>query len=108
MDQPTYFSTPGATGVQLRVRPNVSGDGANLESLSLRAADIPRLVLNDASHTPGSADCFPDLTGDCLVNTADLLQLIGAWGPCAGCPEDLDGDGDVDTADLLLLVGAWD
>ena len=38
---------------------------------------------------------------------ADLLILIGAWGPCPSCDADLDGDGEVKVADLLLLIGAW-
>ncbi|MDY7109609.1 MAG: hypothetical protein SYC29_13325 [Planctomycetota bacterium] len=52
-----------------------------------------------------------DLDGDGDVDTADLLQLLGAWGDCPeppdGCPGDLDDDGDVDTADLLILLGNW-
>jgi hypothetical protein len=48
-----------------------------------------------------------DIDGDGDVDTADLLALLGAWGPCEGCPEDLDGDGVVNTADLLTLLGNW-
>jgi len=53
------------------------------------------------SNIPG------DIDGDGDVDTADLLALLGAWGPCDDCPEDLDGDGDVDTEDLLILLGNW-
>ena len=49
----------------------------------------------------------PDFNGDGSVQTADLLQLLSDWGPCAGCPTDLDGDGAVTTADLLELLSAW-
>ena len=51
-----------------------------------------------------------DLNGDGVVGTADLLQLLSAWGPCGdcgNCPEDLDGDCAVATADLLILLGNW-
>jgi hypothetical protein len=52
-----------------------------------------------------------DVDGDGDVDTADLLQLLAAWGDCPeppeDCPADLDGDGDVDTADLLTLLGNW-
>jgi T5SS/PEP-CTERM-associated repeat protein len=48
-----------------------------------------------------------DVNGDGVVDTADLLQLLGAWGACEGCPEDINGDGLVDTADLLILLGNW-
>jgi hypothetical protein len=39
-----------------------------------------------------------------MVNTGDLLILLGCWGTACG---DLDHDGDTDTADLLALLGAW-
>lgn len=48
-----------------------------------------------------------DVNGDGVVNTVDLLALIGSWGACPGCPEDLDGDGVVGITDLLLLVANW-
>jgi T5SS/PEP-CTERM-associated repeat protein len=48
-----------------------------------------------------------DINGDGVVDTADLLQLLAAWGECDGCPEDLDGDGSVNTADLLILLANW-
>jgi len=51
-----------------------------------------------------------DLTCDGVVDTADLLILLGAWGPCpidGECPADLNGDGVVDVIDLLLLLAAW-
>ena len=58
-------------------------------------------------YQPGGPPCPADLDGGGDVGFADLLQLIGAWGPCAGCPEDLNGSGDVGFADLLVLIGAW-
>jgi len=51
--------------------------------------------------------CPADLTGDGLVNGADLALVIGTWGPCAGCPSDLTGDGVVNGADLALVIGTW-
>ena len=48
-----------------------------------------------------------DLDGDGTVGVADLLLLLGAWGPCDGCPEDLDGDGQVGVGDLLILLANW-
>ena len=49
-----------------------------------------------------------DLNGDGVVDFDDLLQVLGAWGPCAGCPADLDGDGMVGLSDLIQLLAAWD
>ena len=49
-----------------------------------------------------------DITGDGLVDAADLGLLIAGWGPCAPvCPGDLTGDGLVDAADLGLLISLW-
>jgi len=48
-----------------------------------------------------------DIDGDGDVDTADLLALLAAWGPCEGCPEDIDGNGVVNTADLLTLLANW-
>ena len=49
-----------------------------------------------------------DIDGNGSVGTGDLIELLGAWGPCDGvCPADLDGDGNVGTTDLILLLGNW-
>ncbi len=51
-----------------------------------------------------------DLDGDGTVDIADLLALLGAWGPCppeGPCPADLDSDGIVGVTDLLALLGGW-
>ncbi|MHC5114794.1 MAG: FG-GAP repeat protein [Planctomycetota bacterium] len=63
----------------------------------------------DGDGMPDSCQstCPADLDGNGQVAFADLLALIGAWGPCTGCPEDLDGDGQVGFADVLGLISAW-
>lgn len=52
-----------------------------------------------------------DITGDGLVNVADLLAVITAWGPCptppAACPADIVTDGAVNVADLLFVITNW-
>ena len=48
-----------------------------------------------------------DLDGDGDVGIDDFLQLLAAWGPCAGCPEDTDDDGEVGILDFLDLLAAW-
>ena len=52
-----------------------------------------------------------DMDNDGKVNVADLLILLGQWGPCpnppAECPADLNGDGKVGAADLLILLANW-
>jgi hypothetical protein len=52
-----------------------------------------------------TAACPGDLTGDAIVDGADLGLLLGQWGISGSA--DLNGDGTVDGADLGLLVAAW-
>jgi len=52
-------------------------------------------------------DIAPQPSGDSVVNTADLLAVINAWGACPGCPADLNNDLVVNTADLLAIINAW-
>jgi hypothetical protein len=35
------------------------------------------------------------------------LAIIEAWGACSGCSADLNDDGNVNVSDLLEVVGAW-
>lgn len=48
-----------------------------------------------------------DATGDGVVDFADIIALLAAWGACGECPEDLDGDGAVTFADLLIVLANW-
>ena len=59
--------------------------------------------------TPLSAP-LGDLNHDCEVGAADLIFLLGHWGPCVprrDCIADLNGDGLVGAGDVLLLLGNW-
>lgn len=56
------------------------------------------------------SSCPADITGDGLVDGADLTIILGEWGPCDvpdDCPGDLTGDGLVDGADLTIVLGEW-
>jgi hypothetical protein len=55
----------------------------------------------------GGTICPADLNDDGVVDVADLVGLLAAWGPCAGCPADIDGNDTVDVADLVILLAAW-
>jgi hypothetical protein len=52
-----------------------------------------------------------DVNGDGVVDIADLVELLAAWGECPPspgiCPADLDYDGTVGVLDLLLLLAQW-
>lgn len=47
-----------------------------------------------------------DLTGDCIVDGADLGVLLSAWGSSEPEP-DVNSDGVVDAADLAALLSEW-
>jgi choice-of-anchor B domain-containing protein len=52
-----------------------------------------------------------DVNGDGVVDTADLVELLAAWGDCPDppeeCPADVNEDGIVDTEDLLVVLSNW-
>ena len=65
----------------------------------------------DASMKPAPTPNSPDLTGDGVVNGADLASLLIGWGLCdqppTPCPQDLNLDGIVNGADLATLLINW-
>jgi hypothetical protein len=48
-----------------------------------------------------------DVDGNGVVDTSDLLAIIGEWGACDSCLEDLDGDGIVGVSDVLQVIEDW-
>ncbi len=65
-------------------------------------------ILNFTAHLEPTGPTIPgDVDGDGTVGILDLLELLAAWGPCAGCAADIDGDGSVGITDLLTLLGNW-
>jgi len=68
------------------------------------AADDPESAWS--CDRPCAPACPSDVTGDALVNGADLGALLSAWGSDnAAC--DLDDDGVVGGGDLGALLSAW-
>ncbi len=51
--------------------------------------------------------CPQDLTGDQVVNGADLANLLANWGMNPGAAADFNGDGLVNGADLAALLANW-
>jgi len=49
--------------------------------------------------------CVADLSGDCIVDGADLALILGNWGGSGAT--DLTGDGTTDGADLAVVLGFW-
>jgi hypothetical protein len=52
----------------------------------------------------GDEMCMGDYNGDLIVNTSDLLLLLGSFGCDVDCVTDLNGDDMINTSDLLSFL----
>jgi agmatine/peptidylarginine deiminase len=114
------LSTNGGAGFGTVIASATADDGSFMWTVPDLFSDQARIrvVARDAQGNTGSDDsdasftingapaCPEDLNGDGVVDTADLGQLIGAFGTADG-DSDINGDGIVDTADLGALIGAF-
>ncbi len=68
-------------------------------------------ILSLVAAVPASAQCTGDLTGNGIVNGADLGTILAYWGPRTQDPtsiaSDLNGDGRISGADLGVLLASW-
>jgi hypothetical protein len=103
--KPTYYGT-----IDSNVDDPCNSDPDFLENWSIgdtQGLDNDGDLLYDGDDPDCAASCVGDVNGDLVVDTADLVALLAAWGPCPGCDEDINGDDVVDTADLVALLAAW-
>ncbi|MHC5115102.1 MAG: M43 family zinc metalloprotease [Planctomycetota bacterium] len=90
--------------------PAVSGDGSTAAFASVARDLVPHDIngLSDAFVAPVDTRRLGDVNGNGVVDFADILAVIGLWGPCppppATCPADLDGDGTVGFGDVLIVL----
>jgi len=59
------------------------------------------------AYERGVDGCPADLTGDGVVNGADLALVTGQWSCTDDCTADVNCDGVVNGADLALVIGNW-
>ena len=82
--------------------------GEICDNLPQDVDDMTPVVYDGLASICSEDVCPGDITGDCVVNGADLGLLISGWGPCGtNCPGDLNLDGSVTGADLGLLISSW-
>jgi hypothetical protein len=93
------FSAPGSASCSIAM--DIDNDRDLDVALVDETADVLIVWKNSGTTATG------DVNRDGVVDTADLVLLLAAWGPCGACPEDLNGDGTVDTADLVALLANW-
>jgi hypothetical protein len=101
---------------------DLDADGDTVEPIPFDLAGLPRFLddpatIDTGNGTPPIVDMGAyefncgnnalDLTGDGVVDAADLAQLLADWGACPDCPADSTGDGVVDAADLAAMLANW-
>jgi 2',3'-cyclic-nucleotide 2'-phosphodiesterase/3'-nucleotidase/5'-nucleotidase len=81
-----------------------SPNGRNLVVVSNEiSGTLSVWAVDPICETPG------DLNADCVVDAADLADLLSGWGACGkgACTADIDGDGEVGAGDLATLLSNW-
>jgi hypothetical protein len=101
---------------------DLDADGDTAEPIPFDLAGLPRFLddpktIDTGNGTPPIVDMGAyeftgmvnplDLTGDGVVDAADLAQLLADWGDCPGCPADYTSDGTVNSGDLAELLANW-
>lgn len=88
-----------------------ASDGPGIDLfLSIVCDNLPDEIAGPIAVDADSevCQCPGDLSGDGLVNGADLGLLLAAFGACPdGCAADIDGNGLVNGGDLGLLLAGW-
>ncbi len=103
-----YFPVPGAPAADC----NMNGVPDECDILFGDSEDLNFNGIPDECELVCVGDVAPP-GGDGVVNSDDLLLIIGSWGACPAkgdCPADIappGGDGLVNTDDLLLIIANW-
>jgi hypothetical protein len=94
---------------------NLSSDGTHPSDTG--RTKVATMLLNFMLNSPASSPWFRvavpgDVTGDGLVNIADVLAVISGWGACAlpspgHCMSDVTGNGITNIEDLLAVIAHW-
>jgi hypothetical protein len=78
-----------------------------LDRIRTRLAALTIVATGALTPAVSAGLCPADVNDDGSVNFADILAIIGSWGPCPGCPADVNGNDVVDFADILDVIAAW-
>ncbi len=96
--------TAGPSGLNITGDLLVSGGLFVLDPIAVVGTKFGTLSLTATVPAP----CRGDINGDRVVNTADLVLLLGDFGQSGpGLKGDYNNDGAVNTADLVTLLGAF-
>ena len=65
-------------------------------------------TVGAVENEPGTQDPVGgDVTGDGVIDSDDLLEVLNGWGACSSCAADIDNDGAVDVDDLIIVLNQW-
>ena len=93
----------------VRITHTITGDEVPYQFVFHSEFSLSHLHMHVSTGEAVDTSCPWDLTGDGLVDFADLLRVLGAWGEsaCGSSHDDVDFDGAVDLQDLLLILANW-
>lgn len=99
----------GAFGVSVTLQGVGAGNGFGSATLQLDGSlgSVGTTLFGRWYVVEDGGGCGSDLTGDGVVNAADLAHLLGSWGANEGSAADLNGDGQVNAADLAQVLGSF-
>lgn len=79
-------------------------DGLRITAPRCLARAVPGLRRLLGTTTLDLNLVLGDVNGDNVINDADLLEVLFAFGQSTAAPADLNGDGVVNDADLLIVL----
>lgn len=90
------------------VNPTAFGSAFDINDLGevIGTGQVPAGV-NGGAWLLAPAFVHFDTNGDCLVNSADIANVLGDWGSTALPASDVNQDGLVDGQDIAAVLGAW-
>ena len=82
---------------------NENGDSDASDVLTGASSDV------ESSGVPDECECIADVSGDGIVQGADLGLILANWGPTFGhrLPADVNADDQVDGVDLGIVLQNW-
>ena len=77
-----------------------------VDAIMIRTDDHAKIEEMAHYATVPVINGLTDLSHPCQI-VADLLTVIGEWGNAGSSDGDVTGDGMVDVADILAIINAW-
>lgn len=93
----------------VRITHTITGDEVPYHFVFRSEFSLTHLHMHVSTGEAVDTSCPWDLTGDRLVDFADVLRVLSSWGEasCGSTGDDVDFDGAVDLQDLLLILSNW-